>query len=196
MRSLILALVVSAAFVAPDVRGQTTGVPFINDLTVTCAGCGIGTSACWPPSTVGGPGGVSGSTSCTPLYFDLSVAGTFTIAVTTAPGAQVIILIDPCPCVPCFLPLPIFCPGAIFIPFTACGGTSNQSVDIDLTCAWSILVQGNASTAGLYTFTFPLGPLPPNTCIRASTQAAIITNAFACGGPLIVSQAYDLNLGS
>ena len=114
--------------------------------------------------------------------------------VTCPPGATVMVLIDPCPCVPCFVPLPIFCPGTTLLPFTACVGTTNQSVDIDLTCAWSTLFSGVANTAGVFSVTFPLGPLPPNVCVRASTQAAILTNAFACSGPLLLSQAYDLNL--
>lgn len=183
-----------AAFVlaASCVVGQTTGVPLANDFTVTCVGCGTTPSLCWPPGATPGLGGISGSTSCNPLFFDLSGGGTFTLAVTCVPGGQVTIFTDPCPCTPCFAPLG---PTCLPIPFTACGASTNQSVDLDFTCPLSVLVSGFTNTAGVFTVTFTIPPLPPFTCLRLSSQAVVFPGP-ACAGPFVLTQAYDINIGS
>ena len=97
----ILALTLLAA--AP--KAQTTGVPGFNDLTANAMGSG--TTSCSPPITMIG-------------------GGLVTLNVSTAPGVPTVYLFTPfCRCQPPFVNLPPspFCP----IPFTAAGGTSNQS---------------------------------------------------------------------
>jgi hypothetical protein len=122
--------------------------------------------------------------------FDVSAGGTFTLTVTCSPGAQVFIFSDPCACSPCFLALPPICP----FPLTACGGTTNQSVDLNLSCGFGLLFSGFANIFGVYSVTVSLPPLPPATCIQASTQAVIL-GSIACAGPIIATQAYDITLG-
>jgi hypothetical protein len=188
MRSSIVVFVFAAVLLANGLMGQTTGIPGLNDFTVTCAGCGTGSfPACWGPGPSGGTGGVSGSTSCTTLYFDVSAGGTFTLAVTALPGSTVTIFNNPCACSPCFLPLPPICG----IPFTSCGNTTNLSVDLNLSCGINILFSGGANTAGIYANTITIPPLPPGTCIQMGIQAAI-SGSISCAGPFIVSQAYTL----
>jgi hypothetical protein len=191
MRASILTIVLIAQLVpASCLRAQTTGVPFVNDLTITCAGCGSGYSNCWIPGTTGGPGGISGGTSKELLFFEVSAGGTFTIMVTCAPGSQVHVFMSPVPCLTCSLALAPVCG----IPVTACGLTTNQSVDLDLASPLDDFASGASSASGVFSFTTTLAPMPFGLCIEASIQAAIIGPASSCA-PLLVSQAYYLGLG-
>lgn len=190
MKTVAVWIALTACFVVGALPGQTTGVPGMNDYTINCVGCGTTNPPCFPATATPGAGGVSGSTSCTPLWFNVSAGGTFTFQVSCAPNVPVSIFLDFCPCIPCWLPLPPVCG----IPFTACGGTTNQSVDIDLTCPWSTPFSGTSSPTGVFTATIIVPPLPPLTCVRLSTQALVGSN-LACVGPFLVSQAYDLYLG-
>ena len=190
MRTLISAAVVVSALSTVVLPAQTTGVPFMNDYTINCTGCSTAGSTCWSSGVGGGSGGVSGSTSCTPLFFNLSAGGTFTFTVTANPGAQVFILTNPCACSPCFLWLAPICG----VPFTACGATTNQSVDLDLTCPLNTLFSGFANGFGVYSVTVTVPPLPPGFCTQMSTQAAIL-GSIACAGPIVVTQAYDVLIG-
>jgi hypothetical protein len=190
MRSTLVTVLVGA-LLATALFGQTTGIPFMNDYTITCVGCGSATSTCWSSGMGGGLGGVSGSTSCTPLNFNLAAGGTFTFTVTCTPGAQVFIYTNPCLCSPCWLPLGPICG----IPFTACGATTNQSVDLNVGCGLNLLFTGFASGTGVFSVTVTVPALPPMTCLQLATQAAI-TGSISCAGPVVVSQAYDIFVGS
>jgi hypothetical protein len=189
MRLEIVKIAVAVLLAASCVLGQTTGIPFVNDYTITCVGCGTTPTSCWSTGVGGGAGGVSGSTSCTPLYFNLSGGGTFTFTVTTTPGATVTIFTTPCLCTPCWLPLAPICG----FPLTACGGITNQSVDLNVGCGLNTLFSGVA-VGGVFSTTVTLPPLPPGACIQLGTQAAI-TGSLSCAGPVIVTQAYSIFAG-
>ena len=189
MRSTIVPVLVCTVF-ASVLCGQTTGYPSLNDYTINCVGCGTTTTTCWSSGVGGGTGGVSGSTSCTPLYFNVSAGGTFTFSVSCSPGTQVWMFTNPCFCSPCNLPLGPICG----IPFTSCGATTNQSVDLNLSCGINLLFNGFASGTGIYSVTVTVPPLPPGLCLQVATQAAIMST-IACVGPIIVSQAYDVFVG-
>src|ERR1043166_3609049 len=122
-----LALTVFGAAAA----AQTTGVPGINDYTITCAGCATGAPAgCgFAP---GGLGGISGSTSCPTLTFDMTIGGTLNFGVSSIPGSPITIFYNFCPCFPCYALLPPA--NCAAIPFTTCSTTTNQTVDLNLTC--------------------------------------------------------------
>jgi hypothetical protein len=189
MRLETVVFAASVALAAGVVQGQTTGIPFVNDYTITCVGCTAAPTGCWSSGNPGGLGGVSGSTSCTPLFFNLSAGGTFTFTVTTTPGAFVTMFTSPCLCTPCWLPLTPICP----YPLTACGGITNQSVDLNVGCGLNTLFSGVA-VGRVVSVTITVGPLPPGACIQLGTQAAI-TGSIACAGPVIVTQAYSLFAG-
>ncbi len=170
MRTLVSLALAAALFGAPA-AAQTTGVPFINDYTVG--------------------GFTSGSTSCTPA--PLFGGGLIPFTVTAAPATPVIIFASisaipgvVCPCVPCtFFAAPSICP----IPFTACGGATNQSVDLGLFSPCVLLsVTGVTDAAG--TFSVPI-LLPP--FLTFSTQA-IVLDPFCASTSLgvVVTQAYDV----
>ena len=100
------------------------------------------------------------------------------------------IFTNPCFCSPCNLPLGPICG----IPFTSCGATTNQSVDLNLSCGINLLFNGFASGTGIYSATVTVPPLPPGLCLQVATQAAIMST-IACVGPILVSQAYDVFVG-
>lgn len=186
MRSNIVAFVIGGVLLATVCGAQTTGIPGLNNFTMTCAGCGTGGYvSCFGAGNFGGPGGVSGSTSCTPLYFDVAAGGTFTLMVTTLPGATVQFFYNSCPCSLCNVPLSPICG----LPLTSCGFTTNQSVDLNLGCGVTLLGSGSVNTAGFFGLSITVPPLPPSTCITLSIQAAIFGGP-ACSGPVIVTQAY------
>jgi hypothetical protein len=193
MRIQVAAVVAAVVLAALPLRSQTTGIPGLNDYTITCVGCSPAPSGCWSSGVGGGTGGVSGSTSCTPLYFNLSAGGTFTLSVSTTPGATVWIFTNPCLCTPCFAPLTPICG----IPFTSCGGITNESVDLNLGfgCPLTQIFMGVAGGGGVFSATVTMPPLPPFVCLQLSTQAAV-SSPFACVGPVIVTQAYDVYAGS
>lgn len=155
---------------------QTTGVVGINDYTLNALG--------------------SGTTSCTVQCFPTPVA--INLQVTTANGNLVFFLFTFCPCMPCTMGWsPNACTPAI--PPTACGGTTNQSIDLLApNTACPLFVLGSAiAVGGVASSTWSLPPLgPPCASARGSTQALIIdpcgVGNSAFPGPFVLSQAYDL----
>jgi hypothetical protein len=152
---------------------QTTGVPGINDYTVN--------------------GLTSGSMSCTTQCNATPV--NLNLAVSTVPGNIVIFAFSFCPCFSGFACAgPNACLPAI--PTTACGASTNQSLDIQLGCVTTFFA-GVAGTAGAtMTLSIPsLGAIPPCS-VQLATQAIVIDT---CGvglsflpGPFVLTQAYDL----
>ncbi len=156
---------------------QTTGVVGINDYTINSAG--------------------SGSTSCTTQCYNTSV--TLNLNVSTAPGNFVIFAWSFCPCSAGFVcGGPNACLPAI--PFTACGSTTNQSLDLQLGCVVMFFGPVAANTAGNASLplSIPTLSLPPCS-FPLATQAVIID---LCGvglsilpGPFVLSQSYDVLFG-
>lgn len=171
--TLILALT-SSLGLASRADAQTTGVPCINDYTIV------------DPA---GLGGVSGSTSCTPLAFP--GGGPVTLSISGSSTAVLcLVLVKGTPCSPGTLCLPpSFCP----IPFSACGGTTNLSYDLTLPVPTPAFVCPMVPVPGApcTTCIIPV-PLPPS--ITFSTQAVILD--FTCGPPsffhVLPTQAYDV----
>lgn len=159
----VLFLVLSAA----TARAQTTGQPGLNDYTINGQG--------------------SGGTSPRSLVLPVGRSG-FTVS-TSAPGQLVVFAFSSnLPCTPgaaCFAPSP--CP----LPATACGGSTNQSLDI-LFGSTVFVVQVSVASGGGGVSRFS-AHLPPN--IDFSTQVGIIDST--CGttffglGSVLLSQAYD-----
>lgn len=169
LRHTLLAALATASFAL----AQVTGVPGINDYTVN--------------------GLTSGSVSCTTQCNATPV--NLNLAVSTAPGNIVIFAFSFCPCFAGFTcELPNACLPAI--PSTACGSSTNQSLDIQLGCVTTFFA-GVAGTAGAtMTLSIPsLGTIPPCS-VQLATQAIVID---PCGlglsflpGPFVLTQAYDL----
>jgi hypothetical protein len=176
MRSLLLASL-AAVFLAAATGAQTTGVPCINDYTIN--------------------GGVSGSTSCTPI--SVPGGGVLSLKVSTSPTAIAVIFVfrtgsgacvAPTLCLPPVLsPL---CP----VPFTACAATTNQSIDIGIPFT---IVPGplcltipDTSMPGCRAC-FLSVPVPAG--ISFGTQAAVIDPlCFSLFGlDLMVTQAYQVS---
>jgi hypothetical protein len=168
-RLLPVALLLSIA------GAQTTGVPGTNDYTLNALG--------------------SGTTSCTFLCFPTPV--TLSMQAWTPTGNFVFFLFSFCPCFGCSQNWsPNACVPAI--PPTACGSTTNQSVDILPQPGCPLFVVGSAiSVGGVATFNWVLPPLgPPCASARGSTQALIFSpcgvGSSAFPGPFVLSQAYNL----
>ncbi|HKB16566.1 MAG TPA: hypothetical protein VKF62_10900, partial [Planctomycetota bacterium] len=160
---LLIGLALSAALASPA-SAQTTGVCGANDLLVN--------------------GALPGSTSCVPSgpWGSLPI----TLSVDGSPAAvATLFVISTCPCsagASCRLPSPTTCPG--FIPFTACGATTNQSLDILCVpgCVCLFLAAPNLAApacptgVGRTTATLPLGPIPTSIAsgFVVSVQAAVL----------------------
>lgn len=174
LRSTAAFLLTAAAAVA-----QTTGVPGMNDLTVNSLG--------------------SGSTSCTTLCFP-NGGLTLNLNVSAPPGAFAIALFGLCPCTTCTLPGPT---NSCFptIPNTACGASTNQSLDIDMTAACGIvasfvMVNSTGTLGTSMSLNIPAFTGLPCTNATLSVQAAVID---PCGmgllgvtGPFVMTQSYTL----
>jgi hypothetical protein len=157
--------------------GQTTGVVNKNDLTINTLG--------------------SATTSCTTLCFPTPV--TLTHRVSTTSGNFVIFLFSFCPCVPCSMAMGNATCTPV-IPMTACGLTTNQSVDLLFpNTACPLFNLGSAiAVGGIAQISWNVPFLgPPCVSGRGSTQAlifdpcAIGNSAFP--GPFLMTQAYTLN---
>jgi len=180
----ISVLAALAALVSPALA-QTTGVCGANDLLVN--GALPGSTSCVP----------SGPWGSTPI----------TLSVDGSPAAvATIFVLSTCPCsagASCRLPSPTTCPG--FIPFTACGSTTNQSLDILCVpgCVCFFLAAPNLAApacptgVGRTTATLPLGPIPASIAsgFVVSVQAAVLETPPLCASPtwgLVKTQAYDI----
>lgn len=173
---------------ASTASAQVTGVCGVNDLTIS--GFGSGSTSCTPTPPMGG--------------------APVTLTATAGPTAfMTIFVIDFCPCVPCTVALPPALVCVKPIPFSACGGTTNQSLDIPLfTCpvAPPLLfavpnVPGGPpcadGTAPATSATLPLGPIPAGlpAGFVASTQALIldpVCSTIFFGNHALLTQAYDI----
>src|SRR5688572_6944751 len=176
MRILSSALAVSLA--AAAAVAQVTGVPGTNDYTIN----GLG----------------SGGTSCVPLCFP-NGGVTLNLAVSAPLGAIAIAFFNFCPCQTCQLPGPTnAC--APPIPLTACGATTNQSLDLDLSppCGLPISFTMLVNTAGVYSASVAIPPLPGLPCSVAtlSTQAIVFSTCglglTAVPGPFVLTQSFTL----
>lgn len=176
MPTRLSSLLAACLAIAPALA-QTTGVPGINNYTINSLG--------------------SGGTSCVPLCFPNGSLN-LNLAISAPLGAIAIAFFNFCPCLPCQLPGPT---NACLptIPSTACG--SNQSFDMDLSppCGIPFNFTLVVNTAGVYSATIPIPPLPGPPCgvITLSTQA-IVFNAcglgtFAVPGPFVLTQAFTIN---
>jgi hypothetical protein len=169
---LLLASLASVSFAA----AQVTGVPGINDYTINAPVC-------------------AGSPSCTTCCFQTPVA--LNCNVSTTPGNLVVVIWSFCPCFAGFACGPInACVPPI--PNTACGSTTNQSLDLQLGCVMTTFV-GVANTAGIapVTLNIPnLGPALPCSIGPLSTQAVVLDpcglGVAAFPGPFVATQAYDV----
>jgi hypothetical protein len=172
IRALALACIATTALAL----GQTTGVPGINDYTINGSAC-------------------SGSPSCTSCCFATPVALNCSVSAPT--GSICVVVWSFCPCFPGFSCGPTnFCVPAI--PSTACGSSTNQSLDLVLGCVMTPFV-GVTNTAGLASVVVnipPLGPAPPCSIGPLSTQAVVIDPCGAGAspflGPFVLTQAYSV----
>lgn len=161
----MLSSVVLAAATLTGLGAQTTGVPGFNDLTVNALGSG--TTSCSAPIVMAGGGLVN-------------------LSISTAPGVPAVYLFTPfCRCQPPFFPLPpsSSCP----IPFTAGGGTTNQSIDLLLSPNCTLLnfvVPANAAGFANVSFTLPPG-------FVLGVQGASI-HPCATGFPALFTQAQTI----
>lgn len=158
MRILSTLAALAALLLGSSAQAQTTGVPFLNDLTVN----GFG----------------SGGVSCASFTLS-STAATFTV--TGDPGALAVVAYSPNGCAPavaCLPPVP--CP----IPFSACGGGTNRSIDLlpPLFVGCSFVL--NAAGTGSCTVA-----IPPGTFV--GVQAVVLPSA-SCGGVFVTTQAYNV----
>jgi hypothetical protein len=156
---------------------QTTGVPGINDYTIN----GVG----------------SGSTSCTTQCFNTPV--NLSLDVSTAPGNFVIYVWSFCPCFGGFVcGGPNACLPAI--PFSACGSTTNQSLDLQLGCVLTTFGPVQANTAGLANLVLPFPTLSLPPCSFPMATQAVILDLCGAGisilpGPFVFSQSYNVLFG-
>jgi hypothetical protein len=168
-------------FAAAATLAQTTGVPGINDYTINSLG--------------------SGTTSCTTFCFPNGNLN-LNLQVSAPAGAFAIVLFNFCPCTTCSLPGPTNACLPL-IPSTACGASTNQSLDMSLTAACGIafsavLAPNSAGTPGL-SMQLPIPAFTGLPCMNAtlSTQAAVIDpcgmGLFGLAGPFVMTQSYTLN---
>lgn len=158
---------------------QTTGVVGMNDLTVNSLG--------------------SGSTSCTTLCFP-NGGLTLNLNVSAPPGAIAIAFFGFCPCTTCTLPGPTnTCLPTI--PNTACGASTNQSLDLDMTAACGIVasfVMSNSTGTPGTSMSLNIPAFTGLACTNAtlSVQAAVIDpcglGLFGVVGPFVMTQSYTL----
>lgn len=153
---------------------QTTGEPFINDYTIDTFG--------------------SGQPSC--FSHCVSQNSTMVLDVSTAPGNFVMFVIADCACAAgsaCWLTNSC----APAIPLSACGSTTNQSIDLDLGCNTFILLA--PATFGNATVTVAIPNLSILPCsMNWSTQAVVFDTCGLGGppfGPFVLTQAFDLVIG-
>ncbi len=172
MRALALAGAMLLLLALPS-RAQTTGAFCANDYTIN--------------------GLVPGSTSCPPPLVFPGGPSRFTV-ITRNPGVPVILLVSlVTPCCPGLICLP---PSGCPIPFTACGGTTNQSLDICpnlLQFPCGVTVPDPATGCGICNVVIAI---PPG--INFTTQAVILDPApplGRCGVPgfdFLLTQAYEV----
>ncbi len=157
---------------------QVTGVPGTNDYTINTLG--------------------SGGTSCVPLCFP-NGGVTLNLAVSAPLGAIAIAFFNFCPCQTCQLPGPAnTC--APPIPLTACGASTNQALDLDISppCGVPVSFTMFVNTAGVYSASVVIPPLPGPPCGIAtlSTQAMVFSSCglglTAVPGPFVLTQSYTL----
>jgi hypothetical protein len=170
----------SALVLLGSAAAQTTGVVGSNDYTINSLG--------------------SGATSCVNLCFPNGNV-VLNLTVSAPLGAIGIVFFNFCPCLPCQLPGPVnSCAPAI--PLTACGSSTNQSLDMDLSppCGVPVSFTMFVSSAGLYTATLPIPSLPGLPCsgvYQLSTQAIVFSSCglglTAVPGPFVLTQAFTLN---
>ena len=161
----IYAFLLAATSFAVAPLAQTTGVPGYNDLTVN----GLG----------------SATTSCT----DLSVPpGLVTFNVSTAPNVPTVFLFTVfCDCYPCFFARPpseATCP----IPYTACAGTTNQSIDLLLGYCPVLSATVISDAAGDATLTLLVPPGFSVGVQAASVHPCQATSPF----PILLTQAFTV----
>lgn len=156
---------------------QTTGVIGINDYTINSS--------------------TSGATSCTTQCYTTPVS--LSLDVSTAPGNFVIYIWSFCPCSAGFVcGGPNAClPG---IPFTACGATTNQSLDLQLGCVITFFGPAMANSAGIANFVLPIPTLSLPPCSFPLATQALILDVCGVGlpilpGPWVLSQSYDVLFG-
>lgn len=167
-----LALLLSSVLaLAATTSAQTTGVPGVNDLTVNATG--------------------SGGTSC--QFLTLTGGGTVTINIDTLPGLSTVFFLSPfCRCTDGSVigaPPPfVFAPSpSCGIPYTAGGGTSNQSFDIITGLCGPILSAPVVSDpSGQATISFPI---PAGFVF--TVQGGII-HPCATGFPAIFTQSFSV----
>ena len=178
MRALFAAVI--TASLTLGAAAQTTGVPLTNDYTVNSLG--------------------SGATSCVNLCFPNGNV-TLNLAVSAPLGAIGIVFFNFCPCLPCQLPGPVntCVPPS---PLTACGSSTNQSLDMDISppCGLPVSLTMFVNTAGVYSATLPIPSLPGVPCSgvwQLSTQAIVFSSCglglTAAPGPFVLTQAFTLN---
>lgn len=172
LRSCVLPCLLAAGL-----AGQTTGVPGINDLTVSGGGPLLG----------------SGTTSCFNACFPNGNVN-LNYQVSAPAGALVFLAFSFCPCVPCSVTAPANACVPV-IPNTACLG-SNQSFDLDINAACGlILLAASVSSAGTLGAQIPVPPIPGPPCssLTLSCQAVIFDpcglGITGFGGPFLLSQA-------
>jgi len=172
MRALRTSLV--SLTLAVPVLAQTAGVVGINDYTINSLG--------------------SLSTSCTTQCYATPI--NLGLNVSTAPGNFVMFLWSFCPCFGgfvCGAPNPCL-PS---IPFTACGSTTNQSLDLQLGCVLMTFGPVQANTAGNASLILPIPLLGLSPCSFPLATQAVILDLCGVGlpilpGPFVFSQSYDV----
>ena len=144
--------VLSLALFAAPVNAQTTGMPGINDYTVS--------------------GMLPGSTSCNPVAVPFIVPVTFTVS--TLPGFPVAILFNFCPG-----PIGAFTCAPGFASFPPCFAPPINSLDIlyGIPPCVGIPVVGLADAAGMFSVTLPPCGIP---FYFFSTQAVIVDPFSGC----------------
>ncbi len=151
---------------AATAGAQTTGQPALNDYTINGQG--------------------SGSTSPRSVVLAVGRSG-FTVS-TRAPGQVVVYAFSGLPCTPgavCFPSSPCA------LPATACGGSTNQSLDLLFgSPLFVVQVSTPSGTSGVSRLALNL---PPG--VHFSTQAGIFDAVcgvpFFGAGSLVMTQAYD-----
>ncbi len=179
MRTSLVPLL-PAVFALGSTVAQTTGVVGTNDYTINSLG--------------------SGGTSCVSLCFPNGNV-VLNLAVSAPLGAIGIVFFNFCPCLTCQLPGPInSC--APPIPNTACGSSTNQALDLDISppCGLPVSLTMFVSSAGVYTASLAIPPLPGPPCSgvwQISTQAIVFSSCglglTAAPGPFVLTQAFTLN---
>ncbi len=157
----ILVALAAFAFAPVAAHAQTTGVPGFNDYIVN--------------------GTLSGSTSA--LTVNVPGGGPTIFELSSTPFTPVAFFFSLCPASPCWFPLsPVGCP----IPFTACSGTTNNSIDIDFSCPTLVM----SMTTDAFGFASSVINLPPGMVF--STQAGVLHPCAAPPIRVMMSQAYTV----